>query len=240
MIVHRTNEYLKGLLRELQALPKETEWAEFKMNLKNPNDIGEYISALSNSAALCGKAAGFVVWGLDNRTHDVVGTAFQPKMAKKGNEELENWLLRLLSPRIHFRFYEIQVGESPIVILEINRASGKPVQFRGRIGSYKKLLKDYPEKEREPWRIFDKIPFEDLIAAEHITDEEVLKLIDYPAYFDLLGLDLPENRTGVLDWLSKDGIIVPCVAKGLEYYELGSYTFCKRAGLFQTPQAQGC
>jgi len=43
---------LRGLLDELRALPKETEWAEFKLNYSEPQEIGEYISALSNGACL--------------------------------------------------------------------------------------------------------------------------------------------------------------------------------------------
>lgn len=60
MTVDRTTEYLRGLLRELCALPKETEWVEFKENNDDPQEIGEYISALSNSSALCGKAAAYL------------------------------------------------------------------------------------------------------------------------------------------------------------------------------------
>ena len=44
-------EYLAGLLHELRQLPKETEWVEFKRNNAKPEEIGEYISALANSAA---------------------------------------------------------------------------------------------------------------------------------------------------------------------------------------------
>ena len=220
-----------GLLRELKGLVKETEWVEFKRNYEDLQEIGEYISALSNSAALHGKAAGFVIWGLDDTTHEVIGTRFQPKRTKKGNEELENWLLRLLSPRVEFQFYEFSVETLLVVILEIPRASHKPVQFQGqefiRVGSYKKRLKDFPEKERELWRIFDQTPFEELIAAEHISDEEVLKQIDYPAYFDLLELELSENRTGILDRLSKDSIIVPCEAGGWNITNLGTILFAR-------------
>lgn len=39
-------------LKELLALPHETAWVEFKGNIVNPEEIGEYISALSNSAGL--------------------------------------------------------------------------------------------------------------------------------------------------------------------------------------------
>ena len=42
----------RTILRELVALPQETEWAEFKHNATKPEDLGEYISALANSAAL--------------------------------------------------------------------------------------------------------------------------------------------------------------------------------------------
>jgi len=40
------------LLTSLQKLPTETEWLEFKENRAEPEDIGEYISALSNTAKL--------------------------------------------------------------------------------------------------------------------------------------------------------------------------------------------
>ncbi len=90
MTTDRSEKYLQGLLRELCALPKETEWVEFKENKAQPEEIGEYISALSNSAALCGKTSAHLVWGVDDVNHEVVGTEFVPSMVKQGNEELEN------------------------------------------------------------------------------------------------------------------------------------------------------
>jgi ATP-dependent DNA helicase RecG len=44
MTTDRSPEYLKALLRELCALPAETEWVEFKENNEDPQQIGEYIS----------------------------------------------------------------------------------------------------------------------------------------------------------------------------------------------------
>ena len=215
---------------------KETEWTEFKHNYAEPQEIGEYISALSNSAALVGKASAYLVWGLSDNDHAVVGTQFSPKTAKVGNEELENWLLRALAPRIHFRFFEILVDGLPIVLLEIERAYRQPVQFQGnefiRVGSYKKRLKDFPEKERAIWRLFDRAPFEGGIAAERINDEEVLALLDYPAYFDLLKLPLPESRVGVLEALADDRLIAPCEAGGWDISNLGAILLAKRVDRF--------
>ena len=41
----RSVEYLQSLVRELAKLSDETEWVEFKCNNKQPQMIGEYISA---------------------------------------------------------------------------------------------------------------------------------------------------------------------------------------------------
>ncbi len=38
-------------------------------------------------------------------------------------------------------------------------------------------MADFPEKERELWRIFDETPFEDLLAAENLEPDDVLRLI---------------------------------------------------------------
>ncbi|MGZ8934685.1 MAG: ATP-binding protein [Methylobacter sp.] len=233
----RTLEYLNGLLRELIALPNETEWVEFKQNNKQPEQIGEYISALSNSAALCGKANAYLVWGVDDATHEVVGTNFTPSIEKQGNEELESWLLRLLNPKIHFHFYLLDCAEKQIVILEVARAARHPVQFKGieyiRVGSYKKKLKEYPEKARALWRVFDETPFEEMLALERIIDEEVLKLLDYPAYFDLFGLALPENRQSIISRLKADNLIVPCNAGGWNITNLAAILFAKQLADFR-------
>jgi hypothetical protein len=51
----RSSEYLASLVRELCALPRETEWVEFKVNDAEPQDIGEQVSALANAPALANK-----------------------------------------------------------------------------------------------------------------------------------------------------------------------------------------
>lgn len=61
----------QDLLRSVLALPRETEWAEFKVNDYEPDEIGEYLSALSNSAALHDEKAAYIVWGVEDATHKV-------------------------------------------------------------------------------------------------------------------------------------------------------------------------
>lgn len=59
----RPIEHLLSLVHELCRLTGETEWVEFKVNIRKPEEVGEYISALAYSAALIGKAFAYVVWG---------------------------------------------------------------------------------------------------------------------------------------------------------------------------------
>jgi ATP-dependent DNA helicase RecG len=151
-----TEERLKQLLDELCRLPGETEWVEFKVNYVKHEEIGKDISALSNSACLHDKKNTYLVFGIENETHNVVGTAFKPKHYKVGSEELENWLARLLKPRIDFKIYEFKYSNKLMVIFEIDPTHHTPVKFKNtayiRVGSYTKKLSDFPEKERKIWK----------------------------------------------------------------------------------------
>jgi hypothetical protein len=49
---------LRAKLNELRSASDETEWVEFKANYKEPDQIGEYISALANGAALVREGSG--------------------------------------------------------------------------------------------------------------------------------------------------------------------------------------
>lgn len=223
--------YLSGLLIELCKQPAETGWLEFKENNDSPEDIGEYLSALSNTDALLGKAQAYLVWGVRDATHEIVGTTFRPSLAKKGNEHLESWLTRLLDPKFHFRFHEFTHAGKPIALLEIPRASHRPTQFQGidyiRVGSCRKKLKDHPQLAKDLWRVFDNTPFEELIAVAHVDDATVLSLLDYPSYFELLQQPHPEDRAKILARLADSRLIVANPAGQWDVTRLGAILFAR-------------
>ncbi len=105
----RNQKYLIDLVKHLIKYPKETEWLEFKTNYYQPEEIERYISALSNSATLCEKPYAYMIWGIDDKTHEIVGTDFDFSNKKVGNEEFENWLHRLLNPKIELYKEHIKV-----------------------------------------------------------------------------------------------------------------------------------
>jgi ATP-dependent DNA helicase RecG len=200
------------LIKDLQALPRECEWVEFKVNNSNPQEIGEYLSALSNSACYHNQKYGYLVFGIENETHRLVGTSFYPIKEKKGNQELENWLATQLNPRVDFNIFDFEHDGFHFSIFRVESTRDTPVGFRGiayiRIGSYKKQLNDHPERERKIWTATNAHVFEREFAIHGIGEDEVLKIIDYPAFFDLLKLPLPDNRHGILDRLIIEKVIV--------------------------------
>jgi ATP-dependent DNA helicase RecG len=229
---------LTQLLLRLASLPYETEWAEFKRDNTDPVEIGEYLSAISNSAALHGKEAGFIAWGIADGTHELVGTKFRPRTARVGNEELESWLSRLMLPRINFRIHEIEWETRTFVLFEIPAAGHTPVRFKDteyvRVGSYKKKLRDYPEKERELWATFARrSAFEQAVAQSSVPTTEALSLLDYATYFDLTGQRLPEDRDGILQKLESERFIVAAGDGRCDITNLGAVLLAKDLHAFE-------
>jgi len=195
-------EELKKLLKELVSFSHETEWLEFKLNYHSNEEIGERLSALANGACLNNKQYGFLIFGVEDKTHNIKGTTFRVKTAKKGKEELENWLIQRLDPRIDFKTYEFFYEENiRISMYVIPAAVDQPVKFTNqayiRIGSYTRLLKDFPQKESKIWNRKRKQIFELEIAKKDISSDEVVSLLDTQTYFDLLKIPYPSNRGSV-------------------------------------------
>lgn len=61
-MIRKNKEYLEKLVKELISLSTETEWVEFKKNNADAKEIGEYISALANSATLWNKEYGYMIF----------------------------------------------------------------------------------------------------------------------------------------------------------------------------------
>lgn len=176
-----------------------------------PEEIGEYCSALANGAALLEQPRAYQVWGIANDL-SVTGTRFGPHIERFGNEPLENWIVRGLDPHLDLRFHETEIDGKRIVLLEIPAAAHQPVAWKGeryiRVGESKQRLRDYPEKERALWKVFDRSPFETGIAREHVSGADVLSLLDYPTFFQLLEVPLPSGSEGILSRLQYEKLIL--------------------------------
>lgn len=147
---------LIALVDRLRQEPAENEWLEFKENYGDPQLLGEYLSALANGACLAGKSHGYLVFGVRDRTHQVVGTTLDPFGEKaKGNQSLLLWLTSNLRPNSGLDVEIVDHPEGRVVLFKIAAAWDRPVEFHGgayvRIGSNKTELAKHPEKARAIW-----------------------------------------------------------------------------------------
>jgi hypothetical protein len=75
-----------ALIESLCALPAETGWVEFKVDQFEPDSVGKYVSSLANSAIIAEKDHAYLVFGVENEAHEVVGTKVRLDRRKVGNE----------------------------------------------------------------------------------------------------------------------------------------------------------
>ena len=226
MITINDTKFYTHLIDELINLSSEREWFEFNVNNSDPDKVGEYISAISNSAAIQSKPKGYVIWGVDDLNHEIVGTKFDNHNEKIGNELLEPWLYRLIEPKINFNFIDLYIKNLKIVILEIDAATREPVRFKKRsfirIESSTKLLNESPEKERALWRAFEKIPAELKIAKKNLTEKQVLEVLNYSSYYSSMQLSIQTNAKKILSDLTNEKLIIKNQANLYDITNLGA------------------
>ena len=230
-------ENLEILIDELVKYPNETPWLEFKHNNYNPEIIGEDISALANGATLEEKSFAYFLWGVDNKTHELVGTEHDLQNIKKGNEELENWLRGNLSRNVDFEYQKVQKGNVSIGVLIIKSAIAQPVTFRKieyiRVGSYTKKMMEYPALQSRLWNRLHNIDFETQSALQNLDLQAALQLLEYNSYFDLTGIPLPVSADGIVHYMLQEGILIKQDNGQYAISNLGAILFAKRLSDFQ-------
>lgn len=229
-------ENLDRLVNALIKEPTERQWLEFKHNNDDPSMIGQNICALANGAALCEKDRAYMLWGIDDSTHEIIGTNVDLQNQKVGNEELNNWLRQRLSRNADFEFHLVDMNGKSVVVLIIYKATNQPVMFEKteyiRVGSYTKKLNDYPAIKTQLWDRIRGTRFEEQIALQDLELSEALRLLDYTIYFDMLGIPQPSNEEGVLHYLLEDCILKRQDDSLFGITNLGAILFAKRLSDF--------
>lgn len=204
-------EDLEQLIKELRALPKESDWVEFKGSNWNPDKLGSNISALSNAALLQGKRNGYIVYGIEDGSHDIIGTDFNPDTTKIKSQEIENYIATQLQPRTSFNIFKHTIDNKDIVVFQINTPVGHPLRYKGiayiRIGSYTKELKDHSDKESRLWKKLNKEVFEKTLATTYKNATDALNMLGFQQIFKMLNIPLPESREAILEKLVEEKLL---------------------------------
>jgi len=231
-----------ALIDQLRAEPAEAAWLEFKGNNAEPDMIGKRCSALANAARMEGRDVAYMLWGIADDTHAVIGTDFNPDTKKAGGQVLPLWLANSLTPSIAFSFRTVAHPDGSVVVLEIPAATGAPVAFNGvpyiRIGSATPKLTDYPERYQRLIERLQPYRWEQGIARQFATGDEVLTLLEYSQYFRLTKQPLPDNRAGIFDKLEADRLIVRDVGERWNITNLGAILFANRLSDFEASLAR--
>ena len=160
-----TEQQYADLLDSLIAKQrKECRYLEFKSNYQDANALGEYISALSNGATLDNEDYGYLFFGIDDKSLELIGSSFDPysqkfsfrldKSTKSPNQYLELGLRQYVTPKINFNIdiFTSNNGKR-IVVFKIPAAREEPTYFMGkayvRVDSCKTDLRNYPEWMRQ-------------------------------------------------------------------------------------------
>jgi len=128
-----TETQLKGTLNDLRSLDSENEIVEFK-EAKNNYDftkLGKYFSALSNEANLCSKPYGWLVFGVKDNDHSIVGTQYRSE--RKDLDKLKGEIANKTTNRISFiDIHEVKLPEGRVILFQIPSApKGIPIAFDG-------------------------------------------------------------------------------------------------------------
>lgn len=227
---------LDKLVLELCKLPKEIGWVEFKHNNCQPQMIGEDICALANSATLDDRDYAYMIWGVDDETHEVIGTTVSLPLEKKGEQELENWLRYLLSRNADFEFLNTDIEGNHVEIIRIHKALNEPVSFQKteyvRSGSYTKKLIEFPVLRAQLWDKLRYHQFEDVCPLEDLRYADIIRLLSIDDYFTLLNLPQPVDEAGVIHYLKEDGIVRSQDNGLYKITNLGALLFAKDLNTF--------
>lgn len=128
-----TTTDLQTLLTKLRGMSAENEVIEFK-EAKTSYDftkLGKYFSALSNEANLSGKTCAWLVFGVENKRHDIVGTAY--RHSRKELDKLKGEIANKTTNRITFiEIHELIEPDGRVLLFQIPAAPrGIPIAFEG-------------------------------------------------------------------------------------------------------------
>lgn len=124
---------LNKILNSLLDLDAETEIVEFKEAKENYDfrKLGKYFSALCNEANLKRKKCAWLVFGIENKKHAIVGTNY--RLQRKDLDSLKGEVGNKTTNRITFiEIHELPTPQGRVILFQIPSApKGIPIAFDG-------------------------------------------------------------------------------------------------------------
>jgi ATP-dependent DNA helicase RecG len=231
MTSHWIDTALNLLKKSLHPVPSELNEIDWKSNLSDKSErLAQHISAFANHPS-----GGYLVYGINNDGSN----------SHLSKEDMDNIISKLgniarnnLAQPIGIEHSIIDFNGSSILFIHIPENIEKPVYLRGGdiFDSYKRsagqTVKLSKNEVKQLIAISSGFDFEEQIASQNISDDEILNLLDYDSYFSLLEKRLPDTKLGILESLAGDDLIKKS-KDGWNILNLGGILFAKDLRLFK-------
>lgn len=210
------------LVATLASLPNETEWVEFKENNDSHETIAKYVSALANSAIYNGEQHGFLVFGIRNEDHEIVGTNVRLADKKIGNETFIHWLNRHIKPPLNIEHSAADCNGVHVEVLRIDPGYKHTVRFKDnafiRIDSSLHPIEHHPAREAAIWQAVNRFSYEKSIVSDRIPRE----MIQVRFYVEELisSLALGRAQGDMTGYLLQEGLVVENMEGGFDITNL--------------------
>ena len=222
---------LESLVIRLAGSDTERPCLEFKGNKNDSEMIAKSISALSNSAMIHDEPTAYMVWGVDDVDHSIIGTTFNPNRQKVGNEDLINWLHQNITDNVEYSFGEVSVQGRRIVVLTIGRPMRSPVRYKNvayvRDESHTKPLDKLPLLERRFWENMNRFDYEMSLIKTDLVPSELLSLIDIDTIVRNLNLQMPTDERRAVEIMKENDVVVEQPDGRYAITVLGAILFAK-------------
>lgn len=192
---------IKTLRDSLYPIPEELNELDWKSGLSDKTDrLAQHLSAFSNY-----KGGGMLVYGVNND-----GTCFD--MSK---EEMDFIIEKLGNIAKNNLVYSITIDHSvmefeghALLFIYIPEQKDKPVYLRGHdiFDAYYRSAGQTVKMSRNQVKAMiaesQGITFEQQMAKEHLTGDDVLKLLDYKAFYERIDKNVPSAIDTILRKMS--------------------------------------
>ncbi len=226
------------LVDRLLSDGRETELFECKKNNVDPCLIAKIVCGLSNSARRHDADFAYIIWGIDESTYNVVGTTFDPDTFKKSNQKFDIWLSKNIIPSLDLKFKCVNHPDGKVVLLQVPPPLLMPASFCNisyiRIGSSNTKLSDHPDIYQALSIKLQQHRWEENVAKQNCSQSEILDLLDYSAYFRLLGQQIPKNNDDIVQKLRSDRLIQEEAGGMWKIHNLGAILLAKNLGDFSS------
>ncbi len=196
-------------------------------------DLGKYVCAMANTAAVKRAPYIYAFWGIDEITKSLTDTIFDlPNLQEIANH---------LSANADFFIQKLVIEGKRVVVLEVQRAYRNTIQYDGIeyiiSGNTLKNLNNLSEDAKKLWDIVyseNENDFTSEIAKKNVSANEVTKYLDWKKLFEMLEKPLPSSPLGVMSVLSEFRFVSEQNTGKYNITNLGALLLAKKLSMFKT------